>query len=103
MEELMIFTVYEVSAHLRQVIESNIEELYVQGEVSNFVHHSSGHMYFNLKDDNATLRCTFFRPHNRSLNFSLEDGILTQGQTNAENYLLKFFTALGYKMVVFEH
>lgn len=75
MEELMIFTVYEVSAHLRQVIESNIEELYVQGEVSNFVHHSSGHMYFNLKDDNATLRCTFFRPANRSLNFSLEDGL----------------------------
>ena len=34
---------------------------------------------------------------------ALEDGILTQGQTNAENYLLKFFTTLGYKMVVFEH
>lgn len=37
------------------------------------------------------------------LKAALEDGILTQGQTNAENYLLKFFTALGYKMVVFEH
>ncbi len=34
---------------------------------------------------------------------ALEDGILTQGQTNAENYLLKFFTALGYKTVLFEH
>ena len=34
---------------------------------------------------------------------ALEDGILTQGQTNAENYLLKFFTALGYKIVLFEH
>lgn len=33
---------------------------------------------------------------------ALEDGILTQGQTNAENYLLKFFTALGYKTVLFE-
>lgn len=75
MEELMIFTVYEVSAHLRQVIESNIDELYVQGEVSNFVHHSSGHMYFNLKDDNATLRCTFFRPANLSLKFALENGL----------------------------
>jgi exodeoxyribonuclease VII large subunit len=75
MEELMIFTVYEVSAHLRQVIESNIEELYVQGEVSNFVHHSSGHMYFNLKDDNATLRCTFFRNLNSRLNFTMEDGL----------------------------
>jgi hypothetical protein len=34
---------------------------------------------------------------------ALEDGILTQGQTNAENYLLKFITALGYKTVLFEH
>jgi len=34
---------------------------------------------------------------------ALEDGILTQGQVNAENYLLKFFTALGYKTVLFEH
>jgi hypothetical protein len=33
---------------------------------------------------------------------ALEDGILTQGQTNAENYLLKFFTALGYKTVLFD-
>ncbi|MBK8619867.1 MAG: DUF4230 domain-containing protein [Anaerolineales bacterium] len=34
---------------------------------------------------------------------ALEDGILTHGQTNAEAYLLKFFTALGYKSVIFEH
>jgi hypothetical protein len=34
---------------------------------------------------------------------ALEDGILTLAQTNAEAYLLKFFTALGYKTVLFEH
>jgi hypothetical protein len=34
---------------------------------------------------------------------ALEDGILTQGQTNAEAYLLKFFNALGFKTVLFEH
>ncbi len=34
---------------------------------------------------------------------ALEDGILTHGQANAETYLLKFFTALGYKTVLFEH
>ena len=37
------------------------------------------------------------------LSAALEDGILTQGQANAETYLLKFFTALGYKTVIFEH
>lgn len=75
MEELMIFTVFEVSAHLRQVIETQIDELYVRGEVSNFTHHSSGHMYFNLKDENATLRCTFFRNVNYRLDFPLKDGL----------------------------
>ena len=75
MEELMIFTVYEVSAHLRQVIETQIDELYVRGEVSNYTHHSSGHIYFNLKDDNATLRCTFFRNANYRQDFQLKDGL----------------------------
>jgi len=75
MEELMIFTVFEVSAHLRQVIETQIDELYVRGEVSNFTHHSSGHMYFNLKDDNATLRCTFFRRANLNLDFQIKEGL----------------------------
>jgi hypothetical protein len=37
------------------------------------------------------------------LNSALEDGILTQAQANAEAYLLKFFNALGYKSVIFEH
>mgnify|MGYP001174204487 CR=1 FL=1 len=75
MDELMIFTVFEVSAHLRQVIETQIDELYVRGEVSNFTHHSSGHMYFNLKDENATLRCTFFRNANHRLEFQIKDGL----------------------------
>lgn len=74
MDETIIFSVFEVSAHLRQVIETQIEELYVRGEVSNFVRHRSGHIYFNLKDENATLRCTFFRGMNYKLDFGLEDG-----------------------------
>lgn len=74
MENMLIFSVIEVTRHLRQVLESTIEPLYIKGEVSNFVHHSSGHMYFNLKDDYATLRCTFFKNANYKLSFRPKDG-----------------------------
>ncbi len=73
--ELTVFSVYEVTLHLKQVIESQIEEMYVSGEISNFVHHSSGHMYFNLKDANATMRCTFFKGQNYGLRFRPQDGM----------------------------
>lgn len=75
MENITVFSVYEVTRHLRQVIESSIEPLYISGEISSFVHHSSGHMYFNLKDENATLRCTFFKGVNYRLDFKPADGM----------------------------
>ena len=74
-DDILIFSVYEVTVHLKQVIETAIEPLYVAGEISNFVHHSSGHIYFNLKDANATMRCTFFRNANYRLDFKPEDGM----------------------------
>lgn len=75
MDSTIVFSVFEVSRHIRQVIETSIEPLYVAGEVSNFTHHSSGHMYFNLKDENATLRCTFFKNSNYRLDFMPQEGM----------------------------
>ena len=74
MDNIQVFSVFEISRHIRQVIESSIEPLYVKGEISNFVHHSSGHIYFNLKDEYATLRCTFFKNANYNINFKPSDG-----------------------------
>jgi exodeoxyribonuclease VII large subunit len=75
MDELIIFSVFEITQHLKQVIETQIEPLYVRGEISNYTRHSSGHIYFNLKDANATLRCTFFRFANMHLDFEPEEGM----------------------------
>lgn len=75
MENAVIFSVFEITRHLRQVIETGIDQLYVIGEISNYVKHSSGHIYFNLKDDFATLRCTFFKNVNYRLNFVPHDGM----------------------------
>ncbi len=73
-DESLIFSVSEVTLHIKQVIETQIEALYVVGEISNYVRHSSGHLYFNLKDDNATIRCAFFRNQNYQLDFAPQDG-----------------------------
>ncbi len=75
MEDIVVFSVFEVTRHIRQVLESSLEAMYVSGEISGFVHHSSGHMYFNLKDENATLRCTFFRNVNYRLDFKPAEGM----------------------------
>jgi exodeoxyribonuclease VII large subunit len=72
--ESVIFSVSEVTMHLRQVIETQVEALHIVGEMSNFVRHGSGHQYFNLKDENAVIRCAFFRNLNYSLDFLPQDG-----------------------------
>lgn len=69
-----VFSVSEVNRHIRNVIEASIPNLYVEGEVANYTHHRSGHIYFSLKDEKSTLRCVFFKAANLSLKFQPKVG-----------------------------
>ena len=69
-----IFTVSEVNRHIRNVVENSIPNLFVEGEIANFTHHRSGHIYFSLKDEKSTLRCVFFKAANLSLTFQPKVG-----------------------------
>ena len=69
-----IFTVSEVNRHIRNVVENSIPNLFVEGEIANFTHHRSGHIYFSLKDEKSTLRCVFFKAANLSLKFQPKVG-----------------------------
>ena len=69
-----VFTVSEVNRHIRNVIEDSIPNLFVEGEIANFTHHRSGHIYFSLKDEKSTLRCVFFKAANLSLSFQPKVG-----------------------------
>lgn len=69
-----IYTVCEITAEIKQALE-RFGVLWVKGEISNFKHHSSGHMYFSLKDDRAQLKAAFFRNSNYYLKFRPEDGL----------------------------
>jgi exodeoxyribonuclease VII large subunit len=69
-----IYSVYEITAEIKQILEK-FGVIWVQGEISNFKHHSSGHMYLSLKDDRAQLKAAFFRNNNYHLKFRPEDGL----------------------------
>lgn len=53
---------------------TEFQNIAVQGEVSNFVHHTSGHMYFSLKDDQSRIKAVMFRRYNQQLDFIPKNG-----------------------------
>lgn len=75
MQERRAVSVSELTARLKTSIEREFADLFVEGEISNFRRHSSGHWYFSLKDESASLRCASFRIQNRMIRFIPEDGL----------------------------
>jgi exodeoxyribonuclease VII large subunit len=72
--ERKIYSVYEITSEIKQALEK-YGAVWIQGEISNFKHHSSGHMYFSLKDDRAQIKAACFRNNNMYLKFRPEDGL----------------------------
>jgi len=69
-------TVTALTYALKRLIEENVslDGIWIKGEISNFTAHSSGHLYFTLKDENARLSCVMFRNQARLLKFRPENG-----------------------------
>ena len=69
--------VSEVNNYIKKVFAGDwlLSNIKVEGEISNFKHHYSGHMYFSLKDEKGKIKCVMFKSDNRSVNFELEDGL----------------------------
>ena len=72
--EHKIYTVFDITAEIKRSLDA-LGLLRVQGEISNFKRHSSGHMYFSLKDARAQIKVAFFRNSNMYLKFRPEDGM----------------------------
>ena len=80
--EKQIFSVSQLNRRARQLLETHLSLLWVDGEVSNLSRPASGHWYFTLKDDKTQIRCAMFRNRNRGVKFKLENGqkILIRGR-----------------------
>ncbi|HVG35561.1 MAG TPA: exodeoxyribonuclease VII large subunit [Pyrinomonadaceae bacterium] len=68
-------TVSELTQQVRAAVETRFRSVWVEGEVSNFRAHTSGHWYFTIKDETAQLRATCFRNTNRAIRFRPTDGL----------------------------
>ncbi|MDP8229840.1 MAG: exodeoxyribonuclease VII large subunit [Candidatus Gorgyraea atricola] len=74
-EGTFVYQVSELTSGIRTVLESSFSNIWVEGEISNFKSHSSGHFYFTLKDDRSELKCTFFKNCNVKNKFEIQDGM----------------------------
>ena len=84
MENRLIYTVTELTAQIKDSLETLFPNIWVEGEVSNLRIPSSGHYYFTLKDSQCQVRAVMFRSQQRSLQFTLEDGmaVFCRGRVN---------------------
>ena len=71
------FTVSKLTFEIRKLLEDNeiLQDAWVQGEISNLSRPASGHVYFTLKDANASLKCVMWKSSAARLNLSLRDGM----------------------------
>ncbi|MFA5146566.1 MAG: exodeoxyribonuclease VII large subunit [Candidatus Omnitrophota bacterium] len=73
--EKHIYTVGEITKYIRVILEDSFPGVWIEGEISNYTFHSSGHMYFSLRDPNAVIKCAMFKRSNEKLKFKPKDGM----------------------------
>ncbi|QQE72890.1 exodeoxyribonuclease VII large subunit [Brevibacillus composti] len=87
MTNRQIFSVSDLNRCIKQVLEQEprMQDLWVRGEISNYTHHSSGHMYFTLKDSQSRIKVVMFAGYNRFLRFLPKDGtkVIVRGSISA--------------------
>jgi exodeoxyribonuclease VII large subunit len=84
--EKRIYTVSTLTREIKELLETSFPRLWVEGEISNYKRHSSGHFYFTLKDENAQIRCAMWRFKADQLRFQLEDGMKVLVEADIQLY-----------------
>jgi len=79
-------TVSQLTTSIRTALESRFAAVWVEGEISNFKDHSSGHWYFTLKDENAQLRAKCFRSTNMRIRFRPANGLKVRARGKLSVY-----------------
>lgn len=72
-----IFSVSQLNSYIKRILDNDIllSGIWIKGEISNFKHHSSGHMYMTLKDEQSAVRAVMFKGATFNLKFRPEDGM----------------------------
>ena len=85
---MSVIKVGEITRYIKGLLNGDprLQDLWVAGELSNFKHHRSGHMYFTLKDSKASLRCVYFKRENARCLFKPADGMEVFAHGNISLY-----------------
>ncbi|MCD9021319.1 exodeoxyribonuclease VII large subunit [Cohnella silvisoli] len=77
MEPARAISIRDINRLIKMKLEgdSGLQDIWLRGEISNFTFHSSGHMYFTLKDEGSRLKCIMFASYNQRLPFAPKDGM----------------------------
>ncbi|WP_337101689.1 exodeoxyribonuclease VII large subunit [Paenibacillus sp. YIM B09110] len=83
-----VYSVKELNRYIRMKMDSDtlLSDVWLRGEISNFTHHSSGHMYFTLKDSDSRLKSVMFASHNQRLPFIPREGSKVLARGNVSVY-----------------
>ena len=90
--------VSELNGYIKRIIAGDmiLSNLEVEGEISNFKHHYSGHMYFSLKDEKSKIRCVMFKGENENIGIKLEEGL----KVVAKGYISVFDREGDYQLYI---
>ncbi|WP_314585271.1 exodeoxyribonuclease VII large subunit [Paenibacillus terrigena] len=88
MAEERILSIKDLNRYIRMKLESDdlMQDAWIRGEISNFTHHSSGHMYFTLKDADSRIKSIMFASHNQRLAFRPKEGTKVIARGNVSVY-----------------
>lgn len=73
--EPAVMSVEQLNIYIKQLLEGQVGQIWVKGEISNFKAHTSGHFYFSLKDSKSQITAVMFRGNNMRLKFKPTDGM----------------------------
>ncbi len=81
-----VYTVKQINAYIKNMFTQDymLNRIYVKGEVSNCKYHTSGHIYFSLKDESGTIACVMFAGQRGGLSFRMKEGqqVIVLGSVN---------------------
>ncbi|HEY5525302.1 MAG TPA: exodeoxyribonuclease VII large subunit [Clostridium sp.] len=86
--KIKTLSVSEVNNYFKRIVDNDfiLNNLSVKGEISNLKYHSSGHVYFSLKDESGRINCVMFKNRAETLKFRLEEGMSVIARARASVY-----------------
>lgn len=83
-----VYTVGQVNSYIKNMFSQDfmLRGIYIKGEVSNCKYHSSGHIYFTIKDEKGSMACVMFAGYRKGLSFRLEEGMQVVAGGSVEVY-----------------